>query len=137
MKGSEMKELDEEIKSTIAMMQGDICDGAHSELQKHLSGLLEIERKRLVAETGLQAELERERERRFEGNRIASAAHQEEIECLVGALEKIADLELPITDGNAEFNISQRHWRKFCEAQSIAASTLAQYRKEYAKGGEK
>ena len=132
-----MKELEEEIKSTIAMMQGDICDGAHSELQNHLYSLLEIKRERLVAETGLQAELERERERRFEGNRIASAEHREEIECLVGALEKIAGLQLPSTAGITEFGISQDRWFKFCEAQRIAVSALAQYRKEYGKGGEK
>lgn len=39
-----MKILSEEIKLTINLMQGDIDDGAHSELQSHLYGLLEMKR---------------------------------------------------------------------------------------------
>lgn len=39
-----MKELTEEIKLTINLMQGDIDDGAHSELQSHLYSLLEMKR---------------------------------------------------------------------------------------------
>ena len=38
-----MKELNEEIKLTLNLMQGDIDDGAHSELQSHLYGLLELQ----------------------------------------------------------------------------------------------
>lgn len=136
MKGSSMNELNEEIKLTLNLMQTDIDDGAHGELQSHLYSLLEIKRDRLVAETGLQAELERERERRFEGNRIASAEHLDEVECLVAALEKISDLELLITDGSPDFNIRQYHWRMFRQAKRIAESAIAQYRKEPAKGGD-
>lgn len=44
---SEMKELNEEIKLTIEMMQGDIDDGAHGELQSHLYSLLEMKRELL------------------------------------------------------------------------------------------
>lgn len=84
---SDMKELNDEIKLTINTMQCDIDDGAHSELQFHLYSLLDMKRDRLVAKTGLQAEIERERERRFEGNRIASAEHRDEVERLVEALE--------------------------------------------------
>lgn len=47
-----MKELAEEIKLTINLMQTDIDDGAHRELQSHLYSLLEMKReeisKRLV-----------------------------------------------------------------------------------------
>lgn len=125
-----MDEINKEIKRTINLMQTDIDDGAHSELQYHLMSLLEIKREHLVTETGLQAELERERERRFDGNRIASAEHRDELERLVDALEKIADLKLPSTDGATEFSISQDRWRKFLEAQGIAESAIAQYRKE-------
>ena len=42
-----MKNLTEEIKLTIEMMQGDIDDGAHGELQSHLYSLLEMKRERL------------------------------------------------------------------------------------------
>jgi len=42
-----MKEINEEIKLTIDTMQCDIDDGAHGELQKHLSGLLEMKRNEL------------------------------------------------------------------------------------------
>ena len=64
------------------------------------------------------------------GNRIASAEHRDELERLVAALEKIADLKLPSTDGATEFSISQDRWRKFLEAQGIAESAIAQYRKK-------
>lgn len=125
-----MNELNDEIKQTLNLMQADIDYGAHGELQYHLMSLLEIKREQLVTETGLQAELERERERRFDGNRIASAEHRDELDRLVGALEKIADLELPSTYGITDFGIGQDRWRKFCEAQGIAESAIAQYRKE-------
>lgn len=46
-KGSEMNELNEEIKLTINTMQCDIDDGAHGELQSHLYSLLEIKRNEL------------------------------------------------------------------------------------------
>lgn len=39
-----MNELNEEIKLTINLMQGDIDDGAHGELQSHLYSLLEMKR---------------------------------------------------------------------------------------------
>ena len=39
-----MKEINEEIKLTLNLMQTDIDEGAHSELQCHLSCLLEIKR---------------------------------------------------------------------------------------------
>lgn len=39
-----MKNLTDEIKLTIEMMQGDIDDGAHGELQSHLYSLLEMKR---------------------------------------------------------------------------------------------
>ena len=42
-----MKELNEEIKLTLNLMQTDIDDGAHGELQSHLSYLLEIKRDEL------------------------------------------------------------------------------------------
>lgn len=42
-----MKNLTDEIKLTIELMQGDIDDGAHSELQSHLYSLLEIKRNEL------------------------------------------------------------------------------------------
>lgn len=42
-----MKELNEEIKLTINLMQGDIDDGAHDELQGHLYSLLEMKRNEL------------------------------------------------------------------------------------------
>lgn len=131
-KGSGMKEINDEIKQTLNLMQTDIDDGAHNELQFHLYNILDMKRDRLVTKTGLQAELERERERerRFEGNRTASAEHREDLECLLVALENIADLELPSTDGITDFGIGQDRWRKFCEAQGIAESALAQYRKE-------
>lgn len=46
-----MKELNDEIMLTINLMQADIDDGAHSELQFHLYSLLEIKRERLAAKT--------------------------------------------------------------------------------------
>lgn len=42
-----MKELNEEIKLTLNLMQTDIDDGAHGEMQKHLNGLLEMKRNEL------------------------------------------------------------------------------------------
>ena len=42
-----MNELNEEIKLTLNLMQGDIDDGAHNELQWHLYSLLEIKRNEL------------------------------------------------------------------------------------------
>lgn len=39
-----MKEINEEIKLTIKLMQPDIDDGAHGELQSHLYSLLEMKR---------------------------------------------------------------------------------------------
>lgn len=42
-----MNELNEEIKLTINLMQGDIDDGAHGELQSHLYSLLEMKRNEL------------------------------------------------------------------------------------------
>lgn len=39
-----MKELNDEIKLTLNLMQADINDGAHGELQCHLACLLEIKR---------------------------------------------------------------------------------------------
>ena len=42
-----MKKLNDEIKLTIEMMQGDIDEGAHNELQYHLMSLLEIKRELL------------------------------------------------------------------------------------------
>lgn len=107
-----MNEINYEIKLTLNLMQTDIDDSAHGELQHHLNGLLEMKRVRLVAKTGLQAE------------------YQGGSECLVDALEKIADLKLPSTGGLTEFGKSQDRLFKFCEAQKIAASAIAQYRNE-------
>lgn len=45
--GERMKNLTDEIKLTIEMMQGDIDDGAHEELQWHLRNLLEMKRELL------------------------------------------------------------------------------------------
>ena len=42
-----MNELNEEIKLTLNIMQGDIDGGAHNELQSHLYSLLEIKRNEL------------------------------------------------------------------------------------------
>lgn len=42
-----MNELNEEIKLTLNLMQGDIDDGAHDELQSHLYSLLEMKRNEL------------------------------------------------------------------------------------------
>ncbi len=42
-----MKELNAEIKLTLNLMQTDIDDGAHDELQWHLNNLLEIKRNEL------------------------------------------------------------------------------------------
>lgn len=42
-----MKELNDEIKLTLNLMQADIDDGAHGELQGHLYSLLEIKRNEL------------------------------------------------------------------------------------------
>lgn len=42
-----MKSLTDEIKLTIELMQGDIDDGAHGELQSHLCSLLEMKRELL------------------------------------------------------------------------------------------
>lgn len=39
-----MKELNDEIKLTLNLMQTDIDDDAHSELQSHLYSLLEMKR---------------------------------------------------------------------------------------------
>ena len=39
-----MNELNEEIKLTLNLMQTDIDDGAHGELQSHLYSLLEMKR---------------------------------------------------------------------------------------------
>lgn len=44
---SDMNELNEEIKLTIKLMQPDIDDGAHGELQSHLYSLLEMKRNML------------------------------------------------------------------------------------------
>ena|SRR5690625_2959970 len=41
---------------------------------------------------GLQAELERERNRRFDGNEQASREHREDMKALVDALEELVDL---------------------------------------------
>ena len=43
----DVKELNEEIKLTLNLMQTDIDDAAHGELQSHLYGLLEIKRNEL------------------------------------------------------------------------------------------
>lgn len=42
-----MNEINEEIKQTINLMQADIDDGAHGELQGHLYSLLEMKRNEL------------------------------------------------------------------------------------------
>lgn len=42
-----MKELNDEIKLTLNLMQTDIDDGAHEELQSHLYSLLEMKRNEL------------------------------------------------------------------------------------------
>ena len=42
-----MKNLTDEIKLTIELMQTDIDDGAHGELQGHLYSLLEMKRNEL------------------------------------------------------------------------------------------
>lgn len=42
-----MNEINEEIKLTLNMMQGDVDEGAHSELQSHLYSLLEMKRNEL------------------------------------------------------------------------------------------
>lgn len=42
-----MKEINEEVKLTLNLMQTDIDDGAHGELQSHLYSLLEMKRERL------------------------------------------------------------------------------------------
>ena len=42
-----MEEINEEIKQTLNLMQADIDDGAHDELQYHLACLLEIKRNEL------------------------------------------------------------------------------------------
>lgn len=42
-----MKEINDEIKLTLNLMQTDIGDGAHDELQSHLYSLLEIKRNEL------------------------------------------------------------------------------------------
>ena len=44
---SDMQEINEEIKLTLNLMQGDIDDGAHNELQNHLYSLLEMKRNEL------------------------------------------------------------------------------------------
>ena len=44
-----MKELNEEIKQTINLIQSDIRAGLRDEMQKHLNGLLEIKRNELAA----------------------------------------------------------------------------------------
>ena len=52
-----MNELNEEIKLTLNLMQTDIDDGAHGELQGHLYSLLEMKRnelqRRLVERSGV------------------------------------------------------------------------------------
>ncbi len=42
-----MNEINDEIKLTLNLMQTDIDDGAHGELQSHLYSLLEIKRNEL------------------------------------------------------------------------------------------
>lgn len=42
-----MQEINEEIKQTLSLMQTDIDDGAHDELQSHLYYLLELKRNEL------------------------------------------------------------------------------------------
>lgn len=42
-----MKELNDEIKLTINLIQSDFCAGLRDEMQKHLNGLLEIKRNEL------------------------------------------------------------------------------------------
>lgn len=42
-----MKEINDEIKLTLNLMQTDIDEGAHDELQYHLMSLLEIKRNEL------------------------------------------------------------------------------------------
>jgi hypothetical protein len=42
-----MKEINDEIKLTLNLMQTDIDDGAHGELQSHLYSLLEIKRNKI------------------------------------------------------------------------------------------
>ena len=42
-----MKEINDEIKLTIELMQADIDEGAHNELQYHLMSLLEMKREML------------------------------------------------------------------------------------------
>lgn len=42
-----MKEINDEIKLTLNLMQTDIDEGAHNELQHHLMSLLEIKRNEL------------------------------------------------------------------------------------------
>ena len=42
-----MKEINDEIKLTLNLMQADIDDGAHGELQSHLYSLLEMKRNEL------------------------------------------------------------------------------------------
>lgn len=42
-----MKEINKEIKLTLNLMQGEIDDGAHGELQSHLYSLLEFKRNAL------------------------------------------------------------------------------------------
>ena len=55
--GIGMNEINEEIKLTLNLMQTDIDDGAHDELQGHLYSLLEMKRnelqKRLVERSWL------------------------------------------------------------------------------------
>ncbi|NLY14620.1 MAG: hypothetical protein GXZ10_13515 [Gammaproteobacteria bacterium] len=47
MKGSDMNEINDEVKLTLNLMQTDIDDGAHGELQNHLYSLLEMKRNEL------------------------------------------------------------------------------------------
>ena len=47
-----MNELNDEIKLTINLMQGDIDDGAHGELQSHLYSLLEMKREEIQKRLG-------------------------------------------------------------------------------------
>lgn len=47
-----MNELNDEIKLTINLMQGDIDDGAHEELQSHLYSLLEMKREEIQKRLG-------------------------------------------------------------------------------------
>ena len=72
-KGSKMKEINDEIKLTITIMQTCICEGAHDELQGHLYSLLEMKRNEL--------------QKRLTGPRVDSAAHKLSPEILWGEVK--------------------------------------------------